>query len=210
MRSSHKVTAKSHIKPDKTTLLHDELGQLTIKGGLTSKQINELINYAKSDKAVKTYTLDPKRFRNKQTYEQWLKMGRCPYSLCDRKGSLLGLIWFRHKDIPKVNRISDFRNLDTSHYQITLAIRTYGSARGKGLARQLILKAFQLYSNTDNFKNILGQGVWLTTSINNTPAVNTYKNLFTQISDPDDRGKIIMVFDPKTPGLVKEPKFPNK
>lgn len=171
----------------------EKLGLLTLKFGLTDDQINELISYSQADEAVKAYTLDTKRFQNKQTYARWLSKGRSPYCLSDKEGKLLGLIWFRRANFPAINLSSEFLNLDKNKYQITLAVRTYGPARGKGLARSLIIKAYELYTQSPEYLQNPGKGVWITTSVHNISAVKTYRKVFVQVTDPDENGKILMV-----------------
>jgi|GEM_PF-4203404 len=172
---------------------HPQLGRLVIKPGLTPKQITELISFSKLDQAINRFTLDSQRFRNRQTYAKWLKKGRFPYTLSNQAGNLLGLIWFRQADFPPTSLLPQYQTLDPKKYQITFAVRTYGLARGRGIAKDFIQKTISLFQQSPQCLLIPGQGLWLTTSLHNLAAVNTYRTIFTQVSQPSKEGKIVMV-----------------
>ncbi|MFH2019334.1 MAG: hypothetical protein ABII80_01860 [bacterium] len=197
MRNSLKIAAKSHDKTNEITLLHNDLGFITIRPGITTKQINELLQVSKIDKTVNQYTLDSKRFKNRETYNKWLQKGRLPYTLSNKSGNLLGLIWFRRAEFPKVILHPSHKKLDTKKYTITFAVRTYAEARGRGLARKFIINSMRLYQQSPEYASNDGKGIWLTTSLHNLAAVNTYKTLFTQVTKPTKQGKIVMVLDPQ-------------
>jgi len=144
------------------------------KSGLTESQINELINYSNTDPQIIQFTSDKTRFATRSDFDSWLNR-RHPaiYTLSNKEGDLCGFIW-----IEKDDKIAGF--------EFTFAIRLYADARGKGLSFDFMKQAF------DDFKP---KTVWLETSADNLPAISTYKKFgFKQITQPDDKGKIIMTY----------------
>ncbi|PIR62145.1 MAG: hypothetical protein COU65_04885, partial [Candidatus Pacebacteria bacterium CG10_big_fil_rev_8_21_14_0_10_42_12] len=81
-------------------------------------------------------------------------------------------------------------------YGVTFAIRLYGKARGKGLAKKITDITLSAYMKSDDYRAAGSNGFWLETSETNLAAVNTYNTLFTQVSDSNERGKIVMVWAP--------------
>lgn len=148
------------------------MNKFTFKKGITESQIDELIFYANNDPQIISFTSDKTRFADKKAFKLWLKKKPVIYTLTNNTGRLLGIIWFQRK-------------IGIPGYDLTFAIRLYGKARGKGLSYGFMKQAF------DDFKP---QKVWLEVSIDNLPAVSLYKKFgFQQITDPNDKGKIIMV-----------------
>lgn len=154
-----------------------------VNQGITEKQIEQLINFANTDPEVKKFTSDSKRFRDREAFDKWRKKDRVVYTLTDKSGDLLGILWFGKKEIPRKDFTLKFNPQD---YKVTFGIRTYGKARGKGLARPFMLKAFNYFSSKE--------GVWLETSGDNIAAVRAYTNFgFQKITEPDVNGKILMI-----------------
>ena len=122
--------------------------------GISEGQIRQLVKITKSDSSAKKYTHDPERFKNLTTFRKWQR-GKTIYTLGDKKGNLLGIVWFSRKKNPLA-----------PNYPFTFAIRVYPPLRGKGYALKFMKEAF-----TD-FKP---KSVWLTTHIENLPAINLYK-----------------------------------
>lgn len=135
-------------------------------------QIKQLIALTKKDKAIRKYTHDAERFNNLSTFRGWQK-GKTIYTLEDKKGGLLGLIWFGKKTNPLA-----------PDCPFTFAIRLYPPVRGHGLALKFMREAF------DKFKH---KGFWLTTRRDNLTAIKLYKNFgFRQTHII--RNKILMVY----------------
>lgn len=156
-----------------------------VNQGITEKQIEQLINFANTDPEVKKFTSDSNRFRDREAFDKWRKKDRVVYTLTDKSGDLLGILWFGKKSLP----IGFSEKFDPKDYTITFAIRTYGDARGKGLAKPFMRQVFNHFSPK--------QGVWLETSIDNKPALVVYERFgFKQVTDPDEEGKILMVLPP--------------
>ena len=174
----------------------DDLGQLSINEGLAEKQIEQLIDYANTDELVGKNTSDPHRFENREAYDDWFRSGRSIYSITDSEGNLLGIVWFGKKAFPTVTLKPEFEDLDTDLYGVTFAIRLYGKARGKGLAKKITDITLSAYMKSDDYRAAGSNGFWLETSETNLAAVNTYNTLFTQVSDSNERGKIVMVWAP--------------
>lgn len=172
------------------TIEHGELGALSIATGLTDKHIEQLIYYANSDAALRT-TSDPKRFKDKESFNIWLQKGRTIYVLTNSDGDLLGVMWFGGKEMPAE---VDIPNETRFQYGVTFAIRTYGLARGKHLANTFMDKTFAAYKQTEEYNGITKKGIWLETSANNIPAVKAYTTFgFQHIAGPDEHGRILMV-----------------
>lgn len=174
----------------------DDLELLTVNKGLTDDQINQLIQYANTDKVVAAHSSDPQRFKNREKYDNWLEKGRFIYSMVDNKEKLLGIVWFGKSIFPNIKLNSEFSDLDTESYGITFALRIYDEARGNNIAKKLTAAAFTAYLASEDYRNAGGNGIWLETSEENVAAVKTYNTLFKQVSDPDEKGKIVMVLDP--------------
>lgn len=163
-----------------------------IKTGISHQQIKQLINFSKTDKLIKRFTSDPKRFESMQAFKKWQKKKRKIYTLTDKNNNLLGLVWFGKKFFPKNQNL--IKKIDTKKYGITLAIRLYHEARGKGIAHIFLAKALKHYKTTQEYKNISSKGIWLGTDKSNLRAKKTYLKLgFAQITKPNHKGRILMV-----------------
>ena len=89
--------------------------RLSVLKGISNVQIAELLAYTKRDKLIRTSTHDFDCFKNKKTFLSWKKRGKVIYTLINRKGKLLGIIWFA-------------KNART--------IRIYPPGRGKNIAKK--------------------------------------------------------------------------
>lgn len=170
----------------------ESLGDLEVDFGITEKQISQLIHYSRTDQAVQT-TSDPKRFKDHESINTWLQKGRSIYTMTNVDGDLLGIVWFGGKEMPEGTAIAQ-------EYQdncgVTFAIRIYGQARGKHLARPLTGITFKDYIQTDEFNAIPKKHFWLETHADNTPAVTAYEKFgFKHVTRPDDHGRILMVLE---------------
>jgi ribosomal protein S18 acetylase RimI-like enzyme len=184
----------------------EELGILTLKTGITPNQVNQLIEYSNNDEAVIKNTTDSERFQNFESFTNWHQNNVTIYTLQDSLENLLGIIWLQSKPLPKTNLKPEFQNLDTNYYNHTFAIRLYNQARGKKLAKNLILTCIKDYIQTPTYKNSKKKGIWLQTSADNQPAINAYKSIFTQVSQTPEHNnsdkKIVMILDPKNQNLL--------
>lgn len=157
-----------------------------INEGLTEKQISKLITYTKDDPEIKKYTSDVTRFKDRKSFDEWLVESRTIYSLTDSDDNLLGIIWFSQKQLPEENYLE---RLDKNQYETTFAIRMYGTARGKGLAKKFMNDVFTKYTTSHSAK------IWLLTSADNIPAKKLYENFgFKTVTKPDKEGKIVMIY----------------
>jgi hypothetical protein len=64
------------------------LDSYQIKRGLSEKQIDQLIEYAANDEGLK-YTSDPKRFKNRESFDEFSKEILAYYVLADSEDNLL-------------------------------------------------------------------------------------------------------------------------
>lgn len=168
------------------------LGKLLVCEGLSKRQVNELIKFTNADPLILATTKDTERFKDKATFNMWLKKNRKIYSLTDANKKLLGIIWFGNKNMPK--NIHYSTSLDINKFTITFAIRIYGNARGKGFAKNFIKKTWEQYKETDEYKTNPNKGIWLETNINNFAAVKAYKRVgFVLVSKPDSKGQVLMI-----------------
>lgn len=162
-----------------------------VREGITTSQVNQLIRYSNEDDLIKLYTSDPSRFVSREGFEEWRKKGRSIYTLTDQDKDLLGIIWFGGQSIPKRDFIHEF---NPEEYGITFAIRIYGRARGRGLAQNFMKRSIGMFQNSGAFQAIPNKGIWLETSEDNEPAVKAYLRYgFQKVSEPDPRGKILMI-----------------
>lgn len=85
-----------------------------------------------SDVRLREMTRDLERFSSKGELAEW-RPGRDLLCLEDGTGSLLGLIWIAKKPLPERDDYFDPELLRSHTPRITVAIRTYGAARGRGV-----------------------------------------------------------------------------
>lgn len=167
---------------------NSELGSYTIKKGLSEKQISELIEYAQTDEGLK-YTSDPKRFKDRQSFDNFSKEILAYYVLTNETDDLLGIIWFHDLDL--------YLNKENpSEYGISFAIRLYGEARGKGLSEPFTNEVLANFKESAEYKNHSHKGIWLSVSPENEPAVKLYKNLgFKDLEINKEYNKLLMILD---------------
>lgn len=158
----------------------------TIKKGLSEKQISQLIEYAATDEGLK-YTSDPKRFKDKESYDEFSKEIMAYYALTNESDDLLGIIWFHDLDL--------YLNKENpSDYGISFAIRLYGEARGKGLAQPFTEEVLQDFYESEEYKKHPHNKIWLAVSPENEPAVKLYHKLgFKDLKIDKEHHKLLMV-----------------
>jgi GNAT superfamily N-acetyltransferase len=79
-------------------------------------------------------TRDLDRFSSSGQLERW-RPGRNLVCLQDAAGSLLGVVWVAEKPLPSRDDYFDPELIRCRGPRLTFAVRTYGPARGHGLAR---------------------------------------------------------------------------
>jgi ribosomal protein S18 acetylase RimI-like enzyme len=163
-----------------------ELNGYQIKKGLSDKQISQLINYASSDEGLK-YTSDPKRFKDRQSFDEFSKEVLAYYTLVDNEDNLLGIIWFHDLDL--------YLNKEKpSEYGISFAIRLYGEARGKGLALTFTEEVMADFKESEEYKTHPHKKIWLSVSPENEAAVKLYRNLgFKDLEINEEYHKLLMI-----------------
>ena len=156
------------IHPPKSNL------KLSILAGMDNNCTEDLVGYSKIDHQTKKFTHDYERFKNLKTFETWKSRGKTIYTLINRTGKLMGIIWFSKQT---------YKNI---HY--TFAIRTYKPVRGKGIAKMFMKYAFEDFISKNK------SDVWLKMDIDNKVAGNLYIDFgFRRMSDKEgDRN--IMVY----------------
>lgn len=150
-----------------------------VKKGITDKQIDQLIEYSTIDESVAKFTSDKKRFKNREAFNEWQNKGREIFTLNNKNGDLMGIIWCGLKVLPERNYQI---KIDLDKYKYSFAIRIYGEARGKGLSIDFMKECLKT------------NGVWLEVSDDNLVAKALYfKFGFRQVSDANKENKIIML-----------------
>lgn len=148
---------------------------MEIKKGLSGENIDQLICYANQDSEVKKFTSDAKRFKDRKSYKEWLKKGRSIYALVNKKGELRGISWFGEEG-----------------EGFTLAIRIYGEARGKGLAKDFLMETMVDFMKSQKYLKAKNKDWWLETSKDNTAAIKLYEKLgFKKSEEGKSKEKII-------------------
>ena len=150
--------------------------RLSVLKGITKHQIVQLLAYTKKDKLIKTFTHDVDRFKSKRTFTSWRNRRKIIYTLIDRKGKLLGIIWFDKKQ---------FKN-----YKYTFAIRVYPPVRGKKIARHFLATAY------GNFKiRRKNPNLWLRTVKENAKALKLYRHFGFKVTSEDSKNnEVLMTF----------------
>lgn len=133
---------------------------MEIKVGLSEKNIRQLIDYANNDEVIKKNTSDGKRFKDRESFEEWLKKGRKIYSLVNENADLMGISWF-----------------GAEGEGFTFGIRIYGEARGKGLGYGFLKETIDLYMKEEEYQKAINKDFWLETSKDNIAAIKIYEKL---------------------------------
>jgi len=151
--------------------------------GLSEKNIKQLIGYANSDEVVQRFTSDARRFKDEESFENWLKKGRKIYSLVDEYENLMGISWFGQEGDG-----------------FTLALRIYDGARGKGLGYGFLKETMNDFMLSDEYRSAANQEWWLETSKDNVAAIKIYEKLgFEAEKEGESPEKIIFR---RRPGFV--------
>lgn len=160
----------------------------TVKKGLSEKQIGQLVEYAATDEGLK-FTSDPKRFKDKKSFDEFSKDILAYYVLTNENDDLLGIIWFHDLDL--------YLNKEKpSEYGISFAIRLYGEARGKGLAQPFTEEVLADFEETKEYKSHPHKKIWLSVSPENEPAVKLYRKLgFKDLEINKEYNKLLMVLE---------------
>ena len=162
------------------------------KSGITQNQIKELIRYSRTDERIKTNTNDLIRFANKTAFMKWKKIPRKIYTLTNKSGHLLGIIWLRAQALPPDKDY--YISFDKEFFGTTFAIRIYGNARGKGLAKDFINKTFKEYKKTKIYLGNIKKSMWLETNADNSIAIKAYRKFgFKVVSSKDEKNRIVMI-----------------
>ncbi len=161
-----------------------------IKEGITKKQIQQLINYTNTDEIIQETTKDLERFRSIEHFTSWQKKDRTVFVLTDVKDNLLGILWYGRKNLPNKKYLLP---INKDSYGVTFAVRIYKPARGKGLSKHFMDKAFDKYKNLLEYTQNPNKGIWLETTKNNLAAIRAYERFgFKVVSNPDTDNRIIM------------------
>lgn len=160
---------------------------LTVVSGITAKQIDELIEYTNSDSDIAHFTSDLKRFPTKEAFARWRK-DKVLYSLTDDQENLLGFIWFEWKQLSVDGKYQDFG--------ITIAVRTYSEARGKGYFKTFLEKALTDFKNSSEYKETKNNKFWVSIAKDNFASQKAFENFgFKKIPNRQDQTRIFMIWE---------------
>lgn len=135
--------------------LDDRLAQLLIARTLDS-----------TDLRLREMTRDLARFSSEGQLTRW-RPGRDLLCLTDDAGSLLGLVWIANKPLPERDDYFDPELMRGCAPEITVAIRTYGLVRGRGV----LTKDFADFARGRLLRKHPAPGpVWFETKAHNTAA----------------------------------------
>lgn len=164
------------------------LDSYQIKKGLSEKQIDQLIEYAATDEGLK-YTSDPKRFKNRESFDEFSKEILAYYTLIDNEDNLLGIIWFHDLDLY-------LKKESPSEYGISFAIRLYREVRGKGLALPFTEEVLSDFKESQEYKAHPHKKIWLSVSPENEPAAKLYHKLgFKDLEINKEHNKLLMILE---------------
>ena len=111
--------------------------KLSVLKGISRNQITELLSYTKKDRLIRTKTYDFNCFKSKRTFLSWKNRGKTIYTLSDRKGRLLGVIWYdkRQKGVrllkPTIRIYPPAREKNISKKFLDIVRRNYQSKTKK-------------------------------------------------------------------------------
>lgn len=97
--------------------------KLSILKGISGNQIFQLLSYTKKDRLIRTQTHDFDCFKSKKTFLSWKSRGKTIYTLINRKGKLLGIIWYDKRHPGK---------------RIEPTVRIYPPIRGKRFTKKFL------------------------------------------------------------------------
>lgn len=118
----------------------------TIRAGLDRNLADQLVANSMSaeDSALRKNTHDKDRFVEKG-YDKWfLEKERTPFALVNSEGKLAAVVWFGPAEMPESIRTEE----DEGKEWETIALRSYGEFRGKGLTTPFLNLVFEIYTRS--------------------------------------------------------------
>ena len=123
--------AAPNVEPESVPLPgHPGFSCSELDGRLARQLIERTLD--SSDLRLREMTRDLARFSSQGQLTQW-RPGRDLLCLTDDAGSLRGLIWIADKPLPERDDYFDLELMRRCNPRITVAIRTYGVVRGRGV-----------------------------------------------------------------------------
>lgn len=163
---------------------------LKINLGISQNQIDQLIKYTTSDPIIQKFTSDSDRFSDQISFENWRK-NRLLFTLTDEQDILYGFIWIREKNIPIQVQADRF---NPESYGVTVAVRLYPSARGRGLLVPFLKSVFEYYLTCEDYQKAQAKGIWLLTSQENIAAQKSFEKFgFKRVENKIPSDKILMI-----------------
>lgn len=171
-------------------ILSDGEESLSLYKGISDKQIEQLLAFTNTDQEIKKFTSDLTRFPNKESFDKWVT-DKFLYTLANKEGDLLGLIWFEEKDIPFEVKAEGF---DPEDYKITLAIRTYSYARGKGYFAPFLKEVIKQFKQTPEYQTIEKKSLWVSIAKENIISYQAFQRFgFREIENTIPSDRILMI-----------------
>lgn len=163
---------------------------LKLYKGISDKQTEQLLAYTNTDSEIKKFTSDLTRFPDRTSFDKW-EVDKFLYTLADEEDFLLGLIWFEEKDIPFEVKAEGF---NPEEYKITLAIRTYGKARGKGYFTPFLKEVIKQFKATPEYQAIEKKGLWVSIAKENIISYQAFQRFgFTEVENTLPSERILMI-----------------
>lgn len=153
--------------------------------GLDEEHVAQLRNLSldKNDIDLQKNTGDRNRF-GLGSYENWYEKSRTPFCLIHKRtNALAALVWFGPKELGKKSIKFGINSEETESYNMedkwhTISCRSYPSFRGKGLMKNFIQYAINVYK--EKFPNIM---IWAGTDNRNKPMIKVFSNLGFEINE---------------------------
>ena len=148
--------------------------KLSIQSGISDYCSTQLIKITGTDSQIRKFTHDHERFKNLKTFNKWKSRGKTVYTLIDKTGKLMGIIWFNKQTYDNI--------------PYTFAVRTYKPIRGRGVAKKFMKFVFE------DFIGRTKSNIWLRTDENNIIAGNLYKDFGFKKTNDAKNGEVYMVY----------------
>jgi GNAT superfamily N-acetyltransferase len=136
--------------------------------GIDDDLVNQLIKKSRQDHIKSSTPKDiSERFGDIKMFTEWNEQGRVMHWLVGDNDDLAGVIWYGKKKFPNDNNQKVSANN-------TFAIRIYEGYAGQGLAKPFMKQSLQLYLKSLKNNHDDNVEIWLSTSVNNFPAIAVY------------------------------------
>ncbi|MBI2022790.1 GNAT family N-acetyltransferase [Candidatus Daviesbacteria bacterium] len=170
------------------SILDSESNELSVNLGISDSQIEQLLIFTHTDPEIRKFTSDFSRFPDKSSFDSWEK-DKFLYTLSNNSGDLLGFIWIEQKQLPV-----EAENVSPKKYGLTIAVRTYGKARGKGYFKPFLEKVLTYFKQKEEYEQISDNGFWISIAKENIPSQKAFENFgFKRVASRSQIDRIFML-----------------